>query len=103
VLDKKAFLLRAGDRATETGVVLQGLLREYFLLDDGTERTTAFVRESRSTGSLADLLSDRPSRTFIVAEEPVRMLAIDFAELREVIHDHPSVLRLHGGMACRSR
>ncbi len=89
LLRNKEFFLRAGDRATETGVVLQGLLREYFISSDGTERTKAFVRESQSTGSLADLLSGRPSRAFIVAEEPARLLTLDYEELRAMIARSP--------------
>lgn len=88
-LARGQYLLRAGDVATQTGVVLRGLLREFFVMSDGTERTKAFVRESQATGSLADLLSDKPSRAFIVAEEPVHLLALDFAELRQLAERSP--------------
>ena len=75
-------LLRGGERATRAGLVLQGLLREYFLMTDGVERTKAFVQAGEHTGSLADLLSGQPSRAFIVAEEPARVLLFDYATLR---------------------
>src|SRR5688572_1878365 len=70
VLDVGEHALRAGELASHSGVVLTGLLREYFVMPDGTERTKAFVRGGEATGSLADLLSGRPSRAFIVAHEP---------------------------------
>jgi CRP-like cAMP-binding protein len=85
VLVRGEFLLRAGERATQTGVVVAGLLREYFVMADGTERTKAFLREAQSTGSLADLLSDQPSRAFILAEEPARMLALDYAHMGQLV------------------
>jgi CRP-like cAMP-binding protein len=78
------FLLRAGDRAREIAVVVHGLVREYSLLSDGTERTKALVDEGYFTGSLADLLSGQPSRAYVVAEEPTRLLVAsqtDYAAL----------------------
>ncbi|MBK7151098.1 MAG: Crp/Fnr family transcriptional regulator [Sandaracinaceae bacterium] len=73
-------LLRAGDPARDVAVVVTGLLREHFLLADGSERTKAFVLEGELSGSLADLLSESPARAYIVAEEPCRLLVVDFAE-----------------------
>ncbi len=71
-----------GRRATEIALVVSGLLREYFLLSDGTERTKAFVTEGGFSGSLADLLSSGPSRAFIVAEEPARLLVAPYTAYR---------------------
>lgn len=81
-LKPEQHLLCAGDVATHSGILLRGLLREYFVMRDGTERTKAFVQAGQPTGSLADLLSNQPSRAFIVAHEPSRLLLFNFAELR---------------------
>ncbi len=70
--------------ATEVLFVVRGLLREYFPLDDGGERTKAFVREGQVSGSLADLLSGEPSRASIVAEEPSRVLCAPYDETRRL-------------------
>ena len=80
VLARGQFLLQAGEHASEVGVVITGLLREYFVMPDGTERTKAFGSPGYPTGSLADLLSGQPSRAFIVAEEPTRILVADYAQ-----------------------
>jgi CRP-like cAMP-binding protein len=79
-LPRHTHLLRAGQRATQVAVVVSGLLREYFVLPDGSERTKAFVAENELSGSLADLLSGGPSRAFIVAEEPSRLLVASAAD-----------------------
>jgi CRP-like cAMP-binding protein len=81
-LGRGEYLLRGGQMATEVAVVVSGLLREHFVLADGTERTKAFVAEGELTGSLADLLSQAPSRAFIVAEEPARLLVTSFETYR---------------------
>ena len=64
----------------QVAVVVHGLMREHFVMSDGTERTKAFVPEGHPTGSLADVLSAVPSRAFIVAEEPTRVLVANFAD-----------------------
>ncbi|MFO0696272.1 MAG: Crp/Fnr family transcriptional regulator [Polyangiales bacterium] len=89
-LGKGELFLRAGVVATEVAVVVRGLLREYFALSDGTERTKAFVVEAELSGSLADLLSGVPSRAFIVAEEPTRVLVGSHAAFRELASRSPA-------------
>jgi CRP-like cAMP-binding protein len=83
-LAKGAHFLRAGARATQLAVVVQGMLREYFLMRDGSERSKAFIVEGRVSGSLADLLSPAPSRAFIVAEEPARLLVVPYESLQSL-------------------
>lgn len=79
-LQRGEYLLRAGEQASEAAIVVRGLVREHFVMPDGTERTKAFVLAGQPTGSLADLLSGAPSRAYIVAEEPTRLLCVSFAE-----------------------
>ena len=97
-LVKGEHFLRAGDPATEVAVVASGLLREYFDLNGGSEGTKAFIVEGEFTGSLADLISGRPSRASIVAEEPSRVLVSSFAAYREL----PDASREWEGFALRS-
>lgn len=86
---KGAHLLVGGTRrATEVIFVVRGILREYFPLEDGTERTKAFVTEKRIAGSLADLLSDGPSRASIVAETAARVLVVPYAATQELGRRH---------------
>ena len=89
-------VLRAGDQATEVHLVLGGLLREYYLLDDGTERTKSFVVAGQFSGSLPDLLSRRVARAHIVAERASELLVGDFAVLAERASAQPSTEPLIG-------
>ena len=92
LLKGEAFL-RANDRAHEVAVVVSGLLREYFLLPDGTERTKAFIEPGAFSGSLADLISGRPSRAWIVAEQPSRLLTLPAKEVVALARRHASWAR----------
>jgi CRP-like cAMP-binding protein len=80
IIPKGGYLLRAGMHAHEFAIVVSGLLREHFVLDDGVERTKAFIVSGQYSGSLADLLSGAPSRAYIVAEEESRLLVGEFSE-----------------------
>jgi CRP-like cAMP-binding protein len=82
LLPRGSYFLSAGQTATEVAVVVKGLLREHFVMKDGVERTKAFVAEREMTGSLADLIAGGPSRAFIVAEEPSRLLVIPYDTMR---------------------
>jgi CRP-like cAMP-binding protein len=82
VLQPGEYLLRGGERAIHTGVLVSGLLREHFVTSKGAERTKSFITPLQFTGSLADLLSDRPARAYIVAEAPSRLVLLRFSELR---------------------
>jgi len=85
----RTWLLRAGERATRASIVVHGLVRELFVLSDGTERTKAFVHEGGITGSLADLLSGGPSRGCIVAEEPTRVLSFEYGDFLALASRRP--------------
>lgn len=86
-------LLRAGEHAHESAIVVRGLVREYFVMASGAERTKAFGIEGQPTGSLADLLSSAPSRAFIVAEEQTRVLVAAFADMQLLAERSPSFRR----------
>ena len=69
-IPKGTVLLQAGQHARTSGYVLQGGLREYYVLEDGSERTKGFNMAGGFAGSLSDLLSGEVSRVWIVAEAP---------------------------------
>lgn len=100
-LDRGAQLLRAGDRARDVHVVIEGLLREYYVMPDGNERTKSFVAKHQVAGSLPDLLSGEPSRAYIVAEETTRVLVVDYAALRALHEPYPSWAQLDAEMIRR--
>lgn len=81
-LARGQFLLRAGEQASYLGMLVSGLLREYFVSPRGVERTKAFILPGEATGSLADLVSGEPSRAFIVAEAPSRLIVGRFSSFR---------------------
>ena len=88
-----AAFLRAGERATEVGAVVRGALREYFLLEDGTERTKGFNLPGDYAGSLSDLLLDGPARTWVVAETSTVVLVTPWPAYRALVEARPAWAR----------
>ncbi len=74
-------LLTPGDSADLGGVVLRGVVREYYLLDDGTERTRGFSRAGDSIGSLSDVLAGHPARIFLRAVTATTVLIVPWSQI----------------------
>jgi CRP-like cAMP-binding protein len=100
-LRRGVHLLRGGERATRAFVVLDGVLREYWVLGDGSERTKGFSVEGELIGSLSDLNSRRPSRTSIDALTPASVASFDFAQLVALAREQPAWVRFFQAMVLR--
>jgi CRP-like cAMP-binding protein len=72
-------LLRAGDIAGDIAFIASGLVREYYTMSDGTERIRSFSTENQFSGSLYDLLSQKPALVGCEALEPTRLLVTSWA------------------------
>jgi CRP-like cAMP-binding protein len=84
------FFLHEGDVAYEVAVIVKGVLREYYTLADGRERTRGFAREGEMAGSLADLLLQTPALSSSVAVTPLRIVVVPWARIGEVRYAHPA-------------
>lgn len=99
LLVSKSF--RAGEWLLEGGAVAQwcfflesGLVREYYSNEAGEEHTRRFLAEGQVTGSLVDLLSQRPSITWIQALEPTETVAWRWAEFDALCRRFPELLEV---------
>lgn len=86
-------LLRAGERARFGAVVTEGLVREYYLLPDGRERTRAFAVEGELAGSLADLIRGEPAQSFSVAVAPTELVLVPWSNFGELANSDARWLR----------
>jgi CRP-like cAMP-binding protein len=88
-LAQGGFFLRQGDIAQEVAVIVTGVVREYYTLADGRERTRAFAREGEMVGSLADLLLQGPAMSSSVAATRVELVVVPWARVRQARDEHP--------------
>jgi CRP-like cAMP-binding protein len=80
-VDRHEFLLCEGDDANDSGLVVEGVVREYYLQPDGSEHTRGFASRGDAYGSLSDVLQARPCRVFVRAESPSRVVFLPWSKL----------------------
>lgn len=88
-LAENSHLIQVGEHARDIAFVTEGVLREYFITEEGKEFNKAFVGAGTLTGSLYDLLSGLPSTASIQALTPVRMYRAPFQSFRALFDIHP--------------
>jgi CRP-like cAMP-binding protein len=88
-------LLRSGERAVESGMVVLGLVREYYPLADGREVTRAFAGPGDYVGSLSDLLSGLPAKSTTVAEADTRLVVVPWQKMVELMAQRPAWAAFH--------
>ena len=92
-------LLRAGDVARSVFFVRSGLLREYYVDRNGREATRRFCGALEFSGSLADLLAQKPAAASIEILAPCELLEFSWATLDALTHHHPTLMLLMRRMA----
>jgi CRP-like cAMP-binding protein len=87
-------LLYPGSRDFELLFVCEGLLRFYYLAEDGQESNKAFVGENALAGPLAASALNLPVIYGVETLEPTTLLAADFAAFVALYDEHPVFDRL---------
>ena len=78
---KHELLMEAGGDPDRSGIVVSGVVREYYLQPDGAEHTRGFALPGESYGSLSDALLSRPARVFVRAESEARVLLVRWSSI----------------------
>ncbi|MGJ4789016.1 Crp/Fnr family transcriptional regulator [Leptospira koniambonensis] len=78
------FLIKQGARPTEFAFVFSGVLREYYLTDQGNEYIKSFNFPGDFTGSYFDLLTEQPSTCNIRAITNCELAVAKFSEFRKL-------------------
>lgn len=78
---KHEHLMREGDDPDGSGIVIDGVVREYYLHADGTEHTRGFAQRGDAFGSLSDALQGRRSAVFVRAESKTRVVFISWSRV----------------------
>lgn len=91
---KDSYLLHPGDEVHEIYFVGRGLLRIYYINEEGKESNKAFPAEGGFAGPLASALTDLPSRYGIQALEDSELLAARYSDYFQLLDRHPAFDRL---------
>ena len=84
------FLDACGERAIDCGIVLTGVMREYYPLADGREVNRNFAGAGDGVGSLSDLISGEPSRSSVMVETDARVAVFPWRVLHDAAERMPA-------------
>jgi len=93
-LESGDFLLEVGDEAKYVAFVFDGVLREYFLNEEGHEYNKAFIFSHDITGSLYDFLHGQTSTASIQAIKKSELVIFPYELLREMYDQYACLQRL---------
>lgn len=79
-LPANSFFLRAGEVATEFGVIKKGLTRFYYVTAQGKELTKAIDCEGDLIGGYTSLLTGRPASFFIQTLEETSLFCVSWSD-----------------------
>lgn len=82
-IKSKTFYLKAGRIQESLGFVYSGLLRSYYLTDDGKEITTAFLSENNTATDYRSFIQQTPSKFYIKTLEPCILINLSYNSLQE--------------------
>ncbi len=94
VLAKQAFWSEPGAPVTHFAIVLEGLVRHFYVDAKGRESVKAFRARGEFSAPYAELIQRKPSRTFIQALEPTRLLTFDVVKFEALAEDSLELQRL---------
>ena len=81
---KGDYLLRAANVSTEIGLVISGILRYYYIDEDGNEITAMFIQEGDFFTDLESFKNSTPSSGYIQAMKKAEVLVWDRASHHEL-------------------
>ena len=84
VFAKDALLHRAGELADHVFFICSGLVRFFYITEDGKEHNKSFSRENQFAGALQYSVQAEPCRFAIQALEPTQTLAISLQGLNNL-------------------
>lgn len=90
VFKKGTILLREGQITTDSYFVLEGVIRQYYLVD-GTEKTTDFYQEKEWVVSLNGLEPNQPARHYLECSTDCTVLLGDSQKGEELFTQFPNL------------
>lgn len=91
---KGDYLLQAGDESLEFGIVLTGIFRLYYTDKNGKEQIKTFRRSGELLGAYAEILLKIPSRTYVQAMQPAKVVLINNNDFLPFYEKHSCWLNL---------
>ncbi|MCP4121817.1 MAG: Crp/Fnr family transcriptional regulator [Bacteroidetes bacterium] len=92
---KGELLIRAGETKKEIWFVLKGLVRAYYVKENGQEMTPFFWSENEITAPWEAIYMNQPSQLNFEAVEPTLIVAGDFVAFRTLVNTNPRIQKAY--------
>jgi len=83
LIPKGSCFVRAGDKAKDVGLILEGTMRHFYTCD-GEEKTTYFYFENAFVSSYISCITGHPSQLSIEALADTRLITVPYARIAEL-------------------
>jgi CRP-like cAMP-binding protein len=80
-LNTHEFFIKPGESSQKLAITLQGLLKTYYVMENGKEHISHFAPEGSFLGVYTDMLKKIPSTGYIEALEPSVLIVMNYDEL----------------------
>ena len=92
-LKRKAFFLQEGQTCHQYAFVVEGCFRTYSVDKEGKEHNLQFAAENDWLADISSFYNEKPSRLFIEAMEPARILLMEKSDLIFFYKHYPKFVR----------
>ncbi len=86
---KKEYFVKEGQISYSLAIVTNGLLRRFFINEDGDEVTTQFIEPPELAISIDSMNNRKPAKENIIAVEPTQILSITIDNWNLLCHKIP--------------
>ena len=90
-LADKHFYIQANITQKNVGFVFSGLLRAFYIDDNGNEITIRFVKENDFATNYTSFISQKPSRYYFQCIEPCEIVNISYQHMQEAFSKFPAL------------
>jgi CRP-like cAMP-binding protein len=90
-LADKHFYIQAYTTQNNVGFVFSGLLRAFYIDDNGNEITIRFIKENDFATNYVSFISQQPSRYYFQCIEPCEIVNISYQHMQETFSKFPSL------------
>ena len=98
MLNEGDIFIKAGEKAQKAGLVIEGMMRNYIINENGEEITVVFATEMQPITPYTSLLLNRPASETSAAVEPSILFVMDNAEFKKKVNSDPLFTRLYAEM-----
>lgn len=87
-LKKNEHFIKVGEKPKRIGFILSGVVRFYYITEEGTEFNKSFCAENDFVASYSGLLQDKESRYSIQALEDTTLLVANYEDYKQLLEHH---------------